>query len=179
MSCVKSYCINDCLSKSNLHIVNPLSYAFGQSFFETHIFVPYEPSCRICTTHRVPEGPFLVPSRESRSSGAIARILNNKVRILSLSIENNRSIRSCDGGTQDHRPILLPKDNTEEKILSSGKRRSGAGTVTWRTAAYSLGIIVAQAITPDCIGTKVQESNVVNLYTVNPESQGLKATIPS
>lgn len=106
---------------------------------------------------------FFAPCRESRSSGSIARVLNNKVRVLSVGVKNNCSIRCSDGEAEDNWSTLLAEDKTEGKVLSGCKAIGGAGTVGRRTTAHSLSIVVVQAIASNSIISKVQEGDVVNL----------------
>jgi hypothetical protein len=106
---------------------------------------------------------LLTPSRESRSGGSIAGVLNNKVRVLSVGIKDSRSIRCCNREAEDNRSTLLAKDDTEGKILTSLKGIRGAGTVCGCTAAICFGIVVVQAISPVCSVSKVQIGDVVDL----------------
>lgn len=106
---------------------------------------------------------FLTPSRECRSSCTIARILNNELRILSPGIKNDSSIRSGDGKAKDNRSTLLPKHKSEWKILSSLQSISRTGTVGRRIAAHCLGVKVVQTIASDCVVSKVQEGDIVDL----------------
>jgi hypothetical protein len=106
---------------------------------------------------------FLSPSRESRSSSPIARILNNKVRVLSVGIQNDGSIGSCNGEAENDRSALLAKYKTEWKIVTGLEGVGRAGTVCRCTAADGFGIEVVQSVSPDCVVSKVQIGDVVDL----------------
>jgi hypothetical protein len=57
----------------------------------------------------------------------------------------------------------LPKDKSEGKIVTGLEGVGCAGTVCRCTAADGFGIVVGQAVSPDCVVSKVQVGNIVDL----------------
>lgn len=82
---------------------------------------------------------------------------------MSVSIKNDGSIGSCNREAENDRSTLLTKDKTERKIVTSLEGIGGAGTVCRCTAADGFGVVVGQTVSPDCVVSKVQVGDVVDL----------------
>jgi hypothetical protein len=108
---------------------------------------------------------LLTKGRETRSSGLIARVLNNKVRLGSVAVENDLAIGSSDREGEFDGPTLLTEEDAEGKVISSleGVLSRSVVLVASFWAPRRGGIGVGSVPAALCSLAKVQEDNVIGV----------------
>jgi hypothetical protein len=108
---------------------------------------------------------LLTERRETRSSGLIARVLNNKVGLGGVAVENDLAIRSSDGESELDRTSLLTEEDAERKVVTSLEGVLSRGIVAvarfWAPGRGGGGVgSVPAALRPLA---QVQENNVIGV----------------
>jgi transcription elongation factor len=100
-------------------------------------------------------------SRENRCSDSIARISNQKLRILSNTVQNDSTIWSRELNIKLDRALSISKHNTEWQILSldqvNSTRRSRLRGI------YRRDISIAASPSRERVGSIPQEDDVVDI----------------
>jgi hypothetical protein len=113
----------------------------------------------------VTEPLLLTKGRETRSSGLIARVLNNKVRLSSVAVENDFAIGSSDREGKFDGSALLTEEDAEGKVVSSLESVLSRSVVLvasfWAPGRGGIGIGSVPAAL--CSLAKVQENNVIGI----------------
>jgi hypothetical protein len=107
----------------------------------------------------------MAKGRETRSSGLIARVLNNKVRLSSVAIKNSLAIRVGDGECKLDGTSLLTEEDAEGKVFSSleGVLSRSVVSIVRFGAPGCGGIGVASVPAALCLLAQVQEDNVIRV----------------
>jgi hypothetical protein len=108
---------------------------------------------------------LLTEGRETRSGGLIARVLNDEVRLSSVAVENNITIRVADREGKLDGTSLLTEENAERKVLSSLEGIFSRSVVPiagfWAPGRGGSGVVPVPAAL--CCLAQVQEDNVIGV----------------